>query len=103
MESDRTLAGPVLGGVFLTSVIHWPTLGPVPTLPFREPTMTFQSRREFSRNALQSLTALALIDGLAAHRLFAAAVQPRCDTWFKALDATPHDSHDHQVKRSNFH
>ena len=29
-----------------------------------------ESRRQFTRQALQSLTAFALIDGLAAHRLF---------------------------------
>ena len=32
--------------------------------------MTMETRREFTRHALQSLTALALIEGLSAHRLF---------------------------------
>ena len=34
--------------------------------------MPLETRREFTRHALQSLTALALIEGLAAHRLFGA-------------------------------
>ena len=34
------------------------------------------TRREFARNALQSLTALALIEGLWSSRLFGAGVRP---------------------------
>lgn len=64
--------------------------------------MTLQTRREFSRHALQSLTALALIDGLAAHRLFGADVQPLLDAWFKELDTITHDIHDHKTKDVEF-
>ena len=38
-----------------------------------------ETRREFTRQALRSLTALALIEGLAAHRLFGADVRPLID------------------------
>lgn len=72
-----------------------------PTL-LREAETMFQTRREFSRNALQSLTALALIDGLAAHRLFGADVQPMIDAWFKELDTISHDVHDHKTKDVEF-
>jgi hypothetical protein len=64
--------------------------------------MPNESRREFTRTALQSLTALALIDGLAAHRLFGADVQPMIDGWFKELDAISHEVHDHKVKDVEF-
>ena len=46
-----------------------------------------ETRREFTRHALQSLTALALIEGLAAHRLFGKDVTPIVDAWFKELQA----------------
>ena len=45
--------------------------------------MPLETRREFTRHALQSLTALALIEGLAAHRLFGADVRPIVDDWFQ--------------------
>src|SRR3954449_6526363 len=61
-----------------------------------------QNRREFTRHALQSLTALALIDGLAAHRLFGADVRPIVDDWFRALDAIARDVHDHKLKDVEF-
>lgn len=64
--------------------------------------MIRETRREFTRQALQSLTALALIDGLAAHRLFGADVQPIVDDWFKQLDTITHDVHDHRVKDVEF-
>lgn len=64
--------------------------------------MSQQTRREFTRQALQSLTALALIDGLAAHRLFGADVQPIVDAWFKQLDAITRDVRDHRVKDVEF-
>jgi hypothetical protein len=60
--------------------------------------MPLETRREFTRHALQSLTALALIEGLAAHRLFGADVRPILDDWFRELDAITRDVHDHTVK-----
>ncbi len=64
--------------------------------------MPLETRREFTRQALQSLTALALIEGLAGHRLFGADVQPIVDDWFKELDAITHEIHDHKVKDVEF-
>lgn len=57
-----------------------------------------ETRREFTRHALQSLTALALIEGLAARRLFGRDVQPIVDDWFKELNAISKDVADHKVK-----
>ena len=57
-----------------------------------------ETRREFTRHALQSLTALALIEGLAAHRLFGKDVTPIVDDWFKELQAISQDVADHKVK-----
>src|SRR6478735_5987665 len=64
--------------------------------------MPLETRREFTRHALRSLTALALIEGLAAHRLFGADVRPIVDGWFKDLDAISRDVHDHRVKDVEF-
>src|SRR5215217_68159 len=64
--------------------------------------MPLETRRAFTRQALQSLTALALIEGLAAHRLLGADVQPIVDDWFKQLDAIARDVHDHRVKDVEF-
>ena len=64
--------------------------------------MPLETRREFTRHALQSLTALALIEGLAAHRLFGDDVRPIVDDWFRELDAISHDVHDHKVKDVEF-
>lgn len=60
------------------------------------------TRREFTRQALQSLTAVALIEGLAGHRLFGADVKPVIDDWFKELVAISRDVHDHKVKDVEF-
>lgn len=60
--------------------------------------MPIESRRQFTRRALQSLTALALIDGLAARRLFGADVRPTVDQWLKELNDISRDIHDHKVK-----
>jgi hypothetical protein len=60
--------------------------------------MTLESRREFSRHALRSLTALALIDGLAAHRLFGADVKPVVDDWLKELEQISRDVKDEKIK-----
>jgi hypothetical protein len=64
--------------------------------------MPIETRREFTRQALQSLTALALIEGLGAHRLFGADVQPIVDEWFQELDAISRDVHDQRMKDVEF-
>ncbi len=64
--------------------------------------MPIETRREFTRHALQSLTALALIEGLGAHRLFGADVQPIVDEWFKELDSISRDVHDRRMKDVEF-
>ena len=61
-----------------------------------------ETRREFTRHALQSLTALALIEGLSAHRLFGRDVQPIVDAWFRDLHAISKDVADHAVKDVEF-
>ena len=60
------------------------------------------TRREFTRQALQSLTALALIDGLASRRLFGQDVRPVVDEWFRDLHAISKDVADHKVKDVEF-
>jgi hypothetical protein len=60
------------------------------------------TRREFTRQALRSLTAVALIEGLAAHRLFGADVNPIVDEWFKELHSISADVHDHKIKDVEF-
>ncbi|MGE3820214.1 MAG: hypothetical protein AB7I30_12410, partial [Isosphaeraceae bacterium] len=60
-----------------------------------EPT---RSRREFTRQALQSLTAVALLEGLYAHRLFGADVAPMVDGWIKELHAISQDVADHKIR-----
>ena len=61
-----------------------------------------ESRRQFTRQALQSLTALALIDGLAAHRLFGDDVRPTVNDWLKQLDAISRDVKDEKTKDIEF-
>jgi hypothetical protein len=60
------------------------------------------TRRDFARNTLQSLTALALIEGLWSSRLLGAGVEPLIDNWFKELDAISKDIHDHKTKDVEF-
>ena len=60
------------------------------------------TRREFARNTIQSLTALALIEGLWSSRLFGAGVRPLLDDWFKELNAISKDVHDHKTKDVEF-
>src|SRR5262249_22241774 len=60
------------------------------------------SRRDFTRQALQSLTPVALIEGLAGHRLFGKDVQPLIDDWFRDLHAISKDVADHKVKDVEF-
>ena len=61
-----------------------------------------ETRREFTRHALQSLTALALIEGLGVHRLFGKDTQPIIDDWFKELNAISTDVADSKVKDVEF-
>src|SRR5262245_59535348 len=60
------------------------------------------TRREFTSHALRSLTAVALIEGLAAHRLFGRDVSPVIDAWFHDLHAISRDVADHKVKDVEF-
>ena len=60
------------------------------------------SRREFTRQALQSLTALALIEGLAGHQLFGKNVAAVVDDWFKELNTISKDVADHKIKDVEF-
>jgi hypothetical protein len=69
------------------------------TRPTPDPSTT---RREFTRAALESLTALALIEGLAARRLFGRSVQSEVDGWFRELNAVSKDVADHKVSDVSF-
>jgi hypothetical protein len=60
------------------------------------------TRRDFTRQALQSLTAVALIEGLSGHRLFGKDVQPIIDDWFRELHAISKDVADHRLKDVEF-
>jgi hypothetical protein len=60
------------------------------------------TRREFTRNALQSLTTVVLIEGLWSNRLLGSDVRPIVDDWFKELEAISRDVHDHRVKDVEF-
>ncbi|MFO0952193.1 MAG: hypothetical protein U0835_13795 [Isosphaeraceae bacterium] len=60
------------------------------------------TRREFTSQALRSLTALALIEGLAAHRLFGKDVAPLIDDWFKDLHTISKEVADHKLKDVEF-
>ena len=60
------------------------------------------TRREFTRDALRSLTAVALIEGLAAQRLLGKDVQPLIDAWFHELHAISKDVADHKTRDVEF-
>jgi hypothetical protein len=60
------------------------------------------TRREFARNGLQSLVAMALIEGLWSSRLFGAGVAPLLDPWFKEINEISKDVHDHKTKDVEF-
>jgi hypothetical protein len=60
------------------------------------------TRRDFARNALQSLTAFALVEGLWSRRLLGKDVTPIVDAWFKELIAISTDVHDHRTKDVEF-
>jgi hypothetical protein len=64
--------------------------------------MSLTTRRAFTRQALQSLTALALIEGLAARELFGVEVRPIIDDWFKELDTISRDLKDQRLKDVEF-
>jgi hypothetical protein len=60
------------------------------------------TRRDFASNALQSLTALFLIEGLWSCRLLGAGVRTVVDLWFKELDAISRDVREHHKKDLEF-
>ncbi|HEV3163704.1 MAG TPA: hypothetical protein VGZ22_06660 [Isosphaeraceae bacterium] len=60
--------------------------------------MADQTRRDFTRHALQALTGVALIEGLAAHRLFGADVEPIVTSWLNELNTISKDVKDHRLK-----
>jgi hypothetical protein len=60
------------------------------------------SRRQFVGSALQSLTALVLIQGLWSRRLLGDDTRPIVDDWFKELNAISRDVHDHRNKDVEF-
>jgi hypothetical protein len=60
------------------------------------------SRREFAGSALQSLTALILIEGLWSRRLLGDDIRPIVDDWFKEVHAISRDVHEHRQKDIEF-
>jgi hypothetical protein len=54
------------------------------------------------RDVLTSLTALALIESMAVHRLFGASVNPMIDEWYKELHQISRDVADHKTKDTEF-
>ncbi len=60
------------------------------------------SRRAFTRQALEALTAVALIEGLASSRLFGRDVEPIVADWLKTLDQIGHDLKDQKLKDVEF-
>ncbi len=64
--------------------------------------MSDMTRRMFARESLSALTAVALIEALAARRLFGRDVSPIVDGWFRELDLISREVHDHKVKDVEF-
>ncbi len=60
------------------------------------------TRRGFTREALKSLTAVVLIEGLWSRRLLGDDVRPIVDDWFRELNAISRDVHEHRVKDVEF-
>jgi len=60
------------------------------------------TRRDFTRNSLQSLITLVLIEGLWSRRLLGANVRSIVDDWFKELDSISRDVHEHRTKDVEF-
>jgi hypothetical protein len=56
------------------------------------------SRRAFTQQALQALTGVALIEGLAAHRLFGADVRPIMEAWLVELNTMSRDIKEQKLK-----
>jgi hypothetical protein len=56
------------------------------------------TRRAFGRNAIESLIAVALIDGMAARGLFGKSVEPIIREWLEKLDTISHDVVDRKLK-----
>jgi hypothetical protein len=61
-----------------------------------------ESRRAFTRRALESLTAVALLEGLASHQLFGADVRPLVNDWLKELNDISKSVADHKTKDVEF-
>jgi hypothetical protein len=70
------------------------------TESFRPPAQP--TRREFTRQALQSLTAVALLECLSMNRLFGKDVEPIIDAWLSELQTISKDVADHRVKDVEF-
>src|SRR5262245_49750918 len=110
---------------FINLVIHWRPvirvvvrrplgdgrlvcISPCPAHPPWRPVMPQETgpgpltRRDFSRNALQSLTTLVLIEGLWSRRLLGADVRPIVADWFKEINAISRDVHEHRSKDVEF-
>lgn len=64
--------------------------------------MSAINRREFSRHALQTLTAVALLEGLYSHSLFGQDVKPIVDDWFRELDRLSRELKDQKLKDLEF-
>src|SRR5262249_60575775 len=60
------------------------------------------TRREFNGNALQSLIALVLIEGLWSRRVLGSDVKPIVDDWVKELNSISRDVHEHRQKDVEF-
>ncbi len=65
-------------------------------------TAPITNRREFTRKALQSLTAVALIEALASRSLFGRDVSPIVDAWFAEMHTISKDLKDHKIKDTEF-
>src|ERR1700722_17412396 len=62
--------------------------------PFMPPKTDSTTRRDFARNALQSLTAFVLVEGLWSRRLLGEDVKPIVDAWFNELYTISRDVHE---------
>ena len=72
-----------------------------PTPSVSEP-VEVESRRAFARHAIEALAAVALLEGLAVHRLFGQDVKPVVVDWLKELNAISKDVVDHKSKDVEF-
>jgi hypothetical protein len=60
------------------------------------------TRRDFTGAALESLTTLALVEGLWSRQLLGAGAGPVVDDWFKELDTISRDVHEHRLRDVEF-